>query len=633
MNRKTRFHSILGLMAASLCLLGPAADLRASSALNHRQLGNIPIIENGRIKPLDTFARNLLKRFAGRSRIEGYSAIRYLALLLMDPPATRDIRVFLISNPEILNAMGIPRRGKARNRYSFSELKPGLWRLQSLAIQSSRLPPAERGIVETEAIGLYNRIYTCGALMESLAIFRSNPEIHLTLPGGEKIFSDFDLLVNLEKLKELQKQYSRHPSGKNPLPARGISRLIRRIETPPENQPDTFFTIISPSLRGDTRQTAWITPSALFYHHQQPRPQVVRILSLLERIAEGYHRGDQEGYDRAIDRYLQLVFSSSVKIRPSALKTEIFYHRLAPFQRAKILYGLAVLAVMLSLVFRSGVLYRLGFFLVITGFGFHLGGVVLRFLITRKAPVTNLFETFVFTSLSVALLGILLEWKKTRNIGIITGGLSGFVLLMIAGRYATQGDTMTVLVAVLNSNFWLASHVITIVLGYAGIILSGFLGHVYLLQRVFRPSGKRREDRLNRIDQAIYALQAFGLVLTFLGTILGGIWADQSWGRFWGWDPKENGALVILLWSALLFHARKGGWIRKTGMAYGAVIGVIAVSLAWFGVNLLGVGLHSYGFTTGIAHTLFGFIGLELLFILVTAALLTGRRRPDSLPG
>ena len=128
MNRKTRFHSLLGLMAASLCLLGPAEDLRASSALNHRQLGNIPIIENGRIKPLDTFARNLLKRFAGRSRIGGYSAIRYLALLLMDPPATRDLRVALISNPDLDNPMGIPRRGKARIRASSSGKAKGLIR-------------------------------------------------------------------------------------------------------------------------------------------------------------------------------------------------------------------------------------------------------------------------------------------------------------------------------------------------------------------------------------------------------------------------------------------------------------------------------------------------------------------------
>ena len=182
---------------------------------------------------------------------------------------------------------------------------------------------------------------------------------------------------------------------------------------------------------------------------------------------------------------------------------------------------------------------------------------------------------------------------------------------------------MGMLVAVLDSNFWLASHVITIILGYAGIVLSGFIGHIYILQQIFKPENKAL---LKNTFQAVYSIQAFGIIFTFLGTVLGGIWADQSWGRFWGWDPKENGALVILLWSAILFHAKLAGWIKETGMAFGSVVGVIAVSLAWFGVNLLGVGLHSYGFTSGVARSLLIFIAFELLFITAGLVFLTFRK-------
>jgi ABC-type transport system involved in cytochrome c biogenesis permease subunit len=198
-------------------------------------------------------------------------------------------------------------------------------------------------------------------------------------------------------------------------------------------------------------------------------------------------------------------------------------------------------------------------------------------------------------------------------------------MLMIAGKYALEGDTMGMLVAVLDSNFWLAAHVITIILGYAGIVLSGFIGHVYIIQKISQP---HKKEMLKNTYQAVYSIQAFGIIFTFLGTVLGGIWADQSWGRFWGWDPKENGALLILLWSAILFHARKTNWIRETGMAFGTILGVIAVSLAWFGVNLLGVGLHSYGFTSGIARSLFLFIAFEVLFMAVTSfMLLTGKKQ------
>ena len=89
---------------------------------------------------------------------------------------------------------------------------------------------------------------------------------------------------------------------------------------------------------------------------------------------------------------------------------------------------------------------------------------------------------------------------------------------------------------------------------------------------------------------------AFGLLFSFLGTVLGGIWADQSWGRFWGWDPKENGALMIVLYNAIILHARWAGLIRSKGLMVMSVLGNCVTAFSWFGVNMLGVGLHSYGF-------------------------------------
>jgi hypothetical protein len=98
--------------------------------------------------------------------------------------------------------------------------------------------------------------------------------------------------------------------------------------------------------------------------------------------------------------------------------------------------------------------------------------------------------------------------------------------------------------------------------------------------------------------------------------MLGGIWADQSWGRFWGWDPKENGALVIVLWNAIILHARWGGYARERGIMAMAIVGNIITSLSWFGVNMLGVGLHSYGFMDGAFRALMGFIASQIPFIL-----------------
>jgi ABC-type transport system involved in cytochrome c biogenesis permease subunit len=148
--------------------------------------------------------------------------------------------------------------------------------------------------------------------------------------------------------------------------------------------------------------------------------------------------------------------------------------------------------------------------------------------------------------------------------------------------------------AVLDSNFWLATHVVVITIGYSATFLAGFLAIVFILRGVFsRTLDKATAQSLNRM---VYGIVCFALLFSFVGTVLGGIWADQSWGRFWGWDPKENGAALIVLWNAVILHSRWGGYIRQRGLMVLAVFGNIVTSWSWFGTNMLGVGLHSYGF-------------------------------------
>jgi ABC-type transport system involved in cytochrome c biogenesis permease subunit len=213
-------------------------------------------------------------------------------------------------------------------------------------------------------------------------------------------------------------------------------------------------------------------------------------------------------------------------------------------------------------------------------------------------------------------------------VALLSASILGTVLLTIASRYAADGDTMQMLVAVLNSNFWLSTHVVTITVGYAACALAGAIAHIRLARGAWTPyPTPEQKTSLREIDRMVFGTICFGLLFSFIGTVLGGIWADQSWGRFWGWDPKENGALLIVIWCALLIHAKHWGVIRETGLAAGAVLGAIIVSIAWQGVNLLNVGLHSYGFTSGAALKLFGYIGGEILFLLVIWGLTVVRKR------
>jgi ABC-type transport system involved in cytochrome c biogenesis permease subunit len=232
----------------------------------------------------------------------------------------------------------------------------------------------------------------------------------------------------------------------------------------------------------------------------------------------------------------------------------------------------------------------------------------------QRPPVTSLYETFIFVAFTAVLLGIYIERLHQKWLGIITGSIGGIVLLFIASRYSADGDTMQMLVAVLNSNFWLATHVLTITLGYGATCVAGIVGHVWLVQKLM----KQQQVQLDHTYRIMLGMLALALMLTFLGTNLGGVWADQSWGRFWGWDPKENGALMIVLWIAMQLHMKVSKMIGAFGMAITSVLGVVVVVWAWFGVNLLSIGLHSYGFTSGVFTGLMLYLAIEVIFLLMT---------------
>jgi ABC-type transport system involved in cytochrome c biogenesis permease subunit len=607
---------------------------QVDSVENFRRL---VILENGRKKPLDTYAENILKQFSGRSRFRKKPAVHWLARVLFTPENSHDDKVFLITNPEVLESIGVVRQGKARARYSFSQLRQGLVKLRELAVNASRLQDKDRSFIENEIMALYNKLYIYQQLTACFDFLLPHPDFAVTavetrgvleLPGDKKHFSYFDLAERKSKIREVMTSLRNKNQDQWTAADKEIAGLSRRLEQWARFYGELPLTVI-PSIgkeKETEKEEKWLSPWDIVKSISlDPDAPVPRYLFLVRDFVFAFKNGDQAAFDTAVTGFDRLIREQAgERIRPKAISAEVFYNKVDPFYKAKFFYGFTVLFLLLSFLVLRKWLYRFAFVLLLAGFGLHLFGMVLRMYIRLRPPVTNLYETFLFTGLIAVLLGLVLEFFKKKYIGVATGGLAGLVMLMIAGKYALEGDTMGMLVAVLDSNFWLAAHVTTIILGYAGVLLSGFIGHVYVIQRIFKP---HKAELLKNTFQAVYSIQAFGIIFTFLGTVLGGIWADQSWGRFWGWDPKENGALLILLWSAILFHARLAGWIKEIGFALGSVIGIIAVALAWFGVNLLGVGLHSYGFTSGVASALFIFIAFELLFVVITLMVLkTGIR-------
>jgi ABC-type transport system involved in cytochrome c biogenesis permease subunit len=289
------------------------------------------------------------------------------------------------------------------------------------------------------------------------------------------------------------------------------------------------------------------------------------------------------------------------------------FNRIDPFYQAMGLYVLAFLLACFFWLRGDSPLRSSAMVVLIAAFCFHTFGLAARMWIQGRPPVTNLYSSAIFIGWATALLGMVLERFQRDGVGAACSSLVGFVTLVIAHHLAGRGDTLEMLQAVLDTNIWLATHVVAITIGYSAMFLAGMLAILYVIRGVFTRS--LAPDNARSLARMIYGVLCFATLFSFVGTVLGGIWADQSWGRFWGWDPKENGALLIVLWCAIALHARLAGLIRERGLVAMALFGNVVTAFSWFGVNMLGVGLHSYGFMDRALPWLAGFIGLQIALI------------------
>jgi len=591
----------------------------ADKPLNLKVWQHTPVLNNGRIMPLDSYARHTLLGFSGRSTFNRQPAINWLARVLFTPEATRDDAIFLVNHPEVVEALGIPAEG--RSRYSYNQLEPTLAELTRLARSAFHLERDAQSPVETEIMRLYNNLTQYARLMQGfdfavphadLAITDPVLKTALELPDEVTLFDLFERKSQIDALIATRRSANGNSQSINDEELFGLPMTVRlwfrqRSDLPPPIIPLTTRT-------GQEWIGAW---DALKMSGNDSAG--LDDLRAIQNMAKSFRDGQQVPFDLAARTFLNSVTKRISD--PNVLRTikhEVLLNRSDALYRSELLYGLAFLVALMSVPFRGRWTYRAAFILLVIALIPHTYSIVARMVIMGRPPVTNLYSTFVFVSWMCALIGLVVEYFQRNRLGLITASSMGLALLMTAARFGSEGDTMGVMVAVLDSNFWLATHVVTISIGYAGCSASALLGHIFLLQAINRPAD---HPSLKETDNAVYGAQAFGLIFTYLGTMLGGVWADQSWGRFWGWDPKENGALVIVLWSAILFHARVGRMIGPRLFAAGSVLGMIAVLCAWIGVNLLGVGLHSYGFTSGLARGLAIISAFEIVFVLVTVPL------------
>ena len=295
------------------------------------------------------------------------------------------------------------------------------------------------------------------------------------------------------------------------------------------------------------------------------------------------------------------------------LGPEHLFNGVQPFVTCMALYLTSLILVFFSWLFWPEPLRKSALGIAAVALVLHTVALLLRIWIQGRPPVTNLYSSAIFISWGSVCFGLLFERLHRNGIGAASAAVVGFVSLLIAHGLAMDGDTMEMLQAVLDTNLWLATHVVAITLGYVAMFVAGVLGILYVLRGILDRNFDKTTAR--SINSMIYGVTCFAVLFSFVGTMLGGIWADQSWGRFWGWDPKENGALIIVIWSAIVLHSRWGGFAKERGIAALSIFGNIVTAWSWFGTNLLQEGLHSYGFSDAGFQWLMRFIALQLLLI------------------
>ena len=590
-----------------------------------QEFGRIPVMANGRFQPLDSLARNSLLQLrekatalsstarSGPDKQRTMSASEWIAEVMFKPDTADTRPVFRIDNLELKQTLGLPvepdeTKNTDGKHFAYAQVAPQIVALQSQAMQAAAVKaelqtPFQRAVLNLwSGIQLYWRLQNLvqPRISDIIVALKANPP-----PRSEQFLA----MVNETNPQnagdwegELRAYLAGAEQGRNAAAAaregkahdEGALTTLKRDLVRFEAMSMKGQPLVIPTEDPVKAPDAWHSASdaLMGVAHGDALHPAVKAYAVM---GTAFRAGDSAGFNRAVSEYLALLKPQLGRTLAKAANEQLF-NRLAPFSNAAAIYvavGLCAICFWFAPV--SGEwLRRSAVWLCVLALVIHTAGLVFRMVLEGRPPVTNLYSAAVFIGWASCILGLVLESFWRNSIGVIVSAIIGFTTLLIAHHLSLAGDTMEMMRAVLDTNFWLATHVVIVTLGYASTYVAGFLGIVFVLRGLFTTS----LDAALRQSMAkmVYAITCFATLFSFVGTVLGGIWADQSWGRFWGWDPKENGALIIVLWNVLILHARWGALVRERGLMNLAMFGNIVTTWSFFGTNMLGVGLHSYGF-------------------------------------
>lgn len=439
------------------------------------------------------------------------------------------------------------------------------------------------------------------------------PEIWRTLPIvriGEKEISQqlgitgknisidqfFDESGNYKIMSQVQAAYEKAPAFRNRLEKEYLN-IDERV--------NVCFMVFQGSIFNiyprNTREAAWFAPGA--NAHEYTGGDSIFIKSgfqlLLQNIAE--QKTEEANQILTAVGNFQRKFGGELIPSEKRQNIEIAYNKINPFKRIfpyYLMFGFLLLTVLLLNIFRQKPLpkfLRLTFFTIIfLTFLVHTAGLAVRWYISGHAPWSNGFESVVYVAWATMLAGFIFGRKYPLVVGT-AAFLSGIALFV--AHLSWMNPEITPLVPVLKS-YWLAIHVAIITASYGFFGLSSFLGILVMIFIVART--KSNDSKVSGFIEQLTTINEMsatvGLYFLTVGTFLGGVWANESWGRYWGWDPKETWALITVVLYSFIVHMRLIPPLRgiyNYNMA--SILGFASVLMTYFGVNYYLSGLHSYG--------------------------------------
>jgi ABC-type transport system involved in cytochrome c biogenesis permease subunit len=579
----------------------------------------LPLQDGGRVKPLSAYAGFTLYALHGSRKLriadsEGgthsLTPTAWLLDTLFRPELAARQPVFRVDNSAVLEALGVKADHK-RDRYSYADISPGVEKLEQLAGSYGAIPEAEREPLQRQILAFYQNVLDYFTLLHHFDFARDG--IVLSTDGSQPPLRVGEALTVAPRvLAELK---AAREAGREPeAPALHFYELVFEAAKAAADGPRLFPPV-------DPASKEWHSAGDLIVGVLNgdlvPPDSAIRDIRALETLCASPAPGEAE----FLARFTALREQAVNRADARTVALEAGYHRMDWFYRALLLFVPAILtAVGMWLAGRRPLgrwLSRATLGLTVVALALCAIAIVQRCLIMGRSPVGNLYDTIIFIATTATALALAIEFFFRRRLALGVAPVIGAALVYLSRRFemGDAKDHLDPLVAVLASNYWLTLHVITITLGYAAGLLAALLASIYILMRGLRLD-QGDADLRRGLTLATYGTLCFTLFLSLVGTVLGGIWANDSWGRFWGWDPKENGALLIVIWTLVILHARLGGFLREWGFH-------LVIAFSWWHVNFLGVGLHNYGFTTGqsVVWTFYGSIAALLTFGAVAALL------------